>query len=98
MYARVATFEHADPAKMQESIDAIRGMSDAGPPPGVVATELLMLADRAAGKTLAIVLFPTEADMRAGHEVFNAMDPAVPDGMGKRTSVEMYEVAVQMRV
>lgn len=56
-----------------------------------------MLADADGGRVLAIALFATEEDMRVGGEVLDAMSP--PEGsMGKRASVEQYEVAVDVRL
>lgn len=40
-------------------------------------------------------LFETEADMKQGDEVLSAMDPPVAGAMGRRASVEMYEMSVQ---
>jgi len=47
------------------------------------------------GTGLAVTFFETEDDLRAGDEVLNAMTPPV-QGAGRRTSVEVYEVAVEM--
>jgi hypothetical protein len=94
MYARVATFEGGEAAQIQENIDEIREQGASGPPEGVPATGFLMLLDREAGKTVAISLFETEEDMRTGDATLNEMSP--PTGtMGRRTSVEMFEVALQ---
>ena len=49
------------------------------------------------GRSMAISLFETEADMRKGDETLNAMSPP-GDGMGRRSSVEMYEVAAELRM
>ena len=38
-----------------------------------------------------------EEDLRKGDETLNAMTPP-GDGMGQRTSVEMYEVAADLRM
>ena len=46
---------------------------------------------------MAISLFETEEDLRKGDETLNAMSPP-GDGMGQRTSVEMYEVAADLRM
>lgn len=96
MYARVAIFEGADPSQLDETIDAIRRESSAGPPEGVPATEFLLLTDRGSGKTLAIGLFETEAARRTGDETLDAMSPPVSGGMGRRTAVEMYDVPIHM--
>ena len=46
---------------------------------------------------MAISLFETEEDLRRGDETLNAMSPP-GDGMGRRTSVEIYEVATDVRM
>jgi hypothetical protein len=89
MYARVATFEGADPAKIDENIEQMRGQER---PENIPATGLYLLVDRAAGKTVAVALFETEEDMLQGHEALNALSPPVGAGMGSRSSVELYEV------
>lgn len=95
MLARVATFEGEDPGKMEENIGQIRDQSESGPPEGVPATGFLMLVDRA-GKSLVISFFESEEDLRKGDETLSAMSP--PAGMkGKRTSVETFEVAIDIR-
>jgi hypothetical protein len=93
MYARVATWEGADPSRMEENLDRMR---QGGPPEGLTASGALILADREKGKTLVVILFDSEEDMRKGDEVLNAMTPPVEGGMGSRTSVELYEVPLHM--
>lgn len=46
---------------------------------------------------MSIVLFETEEQMRTGDVTLNAMSPP-GDGLGRRSTVEMYEVAVDERV
>jgi hypothetical protein len=68
-----------------------------GPPEGVPAVGFTMLIDPDTGQSLAITLFETEDDLRKGDEALNAMNPS-GDDVGSRTSVETYEVAVDLRV
>lgn len=96
MHARVARFEGAEPEKLRETVGQIHEQAASGPPEGVPAKSFLMLTNPDDGKTLAITLFETEADMKQGDEVLSAMDPPVTSGMGRRASVEMYEVSLQM--
>jgi hypothetical protein len=96
MYARVATFEGASPEELKETLDQIREMAKGGPPEGVNGKAFYVLTDADKGKVLAIGLFETEEDMKQGHEVLNSMDPPVPGGLGKRTSVDLMEVGVQV--
>jgi hypothetical protein len=55
-----------------------------------------MLIDPDGGRSIAIGLFETEEDLRKGDETLNAMSPS-RDDVGRRTSVETYEVAVDVR-
>jgi hypothetical protein len=95
VYARVARWEGADAEALERTAAAIREDAEAGPPEGVPAKELLLLNDGESGRSLAIVLFETEDDYRRGDETLNAMSPP-GEGMGRRVSVEKYEVAVQL--
>jgi hypothetical protein len=97
MYARVARWEGADADAMRRTVDQIKADAASGPPEGVPAKAFLMLIDPDGGKTLAISLFETEDDLRAGDAVLNDMSPP-DDGFGQRTSVESYEVGVDLRV
>jgi hypothetical protein len=99
VYARIATFEGGDPAQIDVAIEGIRGQSESEMPEGMEgAREFLMLVDRQSGKSLGIVLFDSEESMRRGDEVLNQMSPPVPEGTGRRTGVEMYEVAIREQV
>jgi hypothetical protein len=95
MFARVVRWEGADAASLEESAAGIREDTGKGPPPGVPATEFLLLQDTAAGKTVAIMLFETEEDYRQGHETLESMSPPGA-GMGERVSVEKFEVAARL--
>jgi hypothetical protein len=48
--------------------------------------------DRENGRFLGLSFCRTEDDLRRANEALDAMSP--PAGGGKRTSVEMYEVAI----
>jgi hypothetical protein len=97
MYARVARWEGAEGDALRRSADEISARAASGPPPGVPATGLLMLIDPDSGRSLAVSLFETEEDLRAGDRALNAMNPS-GDDVGKRTSVESYEVAIDIRI
>ncbi len=89
-FARVVTFE-ADEAALDALLKEIS--STDGPPEGIAATRLTVLADRAGGKVVVSVRFGSEDDLRKGAEVFEAMSP--PDaGSMRRVSVDVYEVVV----
>lgn len=97
MYARVARWEGADAASLEESAAAIRGRAatEGGPPPGVPAREFLLLHDTGAGTAIAITLFESEDDYRQGDETLNSMSPP-GGGMGERRSVEKLELVVRV--
>jgi hypothetical protein len=97
MYARVAKWEGADGEAMRRTAEEISSQADSGPPEGVPAKGFLLLIDPDNGRSLAVGLFETEDDLRKGDEKLNSMNPP-GDGMGKRTSVEMYEVGADLRV
>jgi hypothetical protein len=97
MYARVARWEGAEGDALRRSADEISSRAASGPPPGVPATGFLMLIDPESGRSLAVSLFESEEDLRTGDQALNAMNPS-GDDVGKRTSVESYEVAIDIRV
>ena len=97
MYARVARWEDADGDAMRDTAARINWDASSGPPEGVPATAFLLLVDPDQGQGLAIAMFETMDDLRAGDQVLNSMNPP-GEGLGRRTSVETYEVAVDMRV
>ena len=92
-YARVVTFD-ADGAALDAVVSEINA-SD-GPPEGVPAKRITVLADRVAGKMVIAVLFGSEEDLQRGAATFEAMSP--PDaGSMRRTSVTAYEVVLDRK-
>jgi hypothetical protein len=90
-YSRVVTFD-ADEAALEALLNEIN--SSDGPPEGMPATRITVLADRAAGKVVVAVRFGSEEDLRKGAAVFEAMSP--PDvGSMRRVSVDEYEVVLE---
>ena len=96
MYARVARWEGAEADGLRASAKELGPRAAAGPPEGVPAKGFLMLIDPDSGRSIGIALFETEEDLRTGDEVLNSMSPT-RDDVGERTSVETYEVAVDVR-
>jgi hypothetical protein len=96
MYARVARFEGAQGDGLRRAAEDVGSRAASGPPEGVPAKGFLMLIDPDGGRSLAVSLFETEDDLRKGNETLNSMSPGNDDA-GKRTSVETYEVAVDLR-
>ena len=87
--ARVVSFEGVSQDRMDEMK---REMSaGGGAPEGVPSSEIIVLHDAEAEKSLVIVFFDSEADYATGDEALNAM-PA-EDTPGRRSSVAKYEVA-----
>ena len=82
-YSRVVTFE-ADDAAIDAMVKEIN--SAEGPPEGIPAKRITVLADRSAGRVVVAVRFGSEEDLRKGSEAFEAMSP--PDaGSIRRVSV-----------
>lgn len=90
--ARVVEFENVD----SESIGQARAQIDAERPEGLPATEIIVLHDAAAEKSLVVVFFDNEDDYAQGDATLNAMSPG--DTPGTRASVTKYEVAVRKAV
>jgi hypothetical protein len=89
-YARVVTFD-ADEAALDALVKEI-GSHD-GPPEGVPAKRIIVLADRSAGRVVVAVRFGSQEDLRKGAEALESMNP--PDaGSIRRVSVEEYEVVL----
>ena len=96
MYARVARWEGGKADAIRAASAEIASSAESGPPEGVPAKGFLFLVDPDNGRTLAVALFETEEDRRTGDATLNAMNPP-GEGLGTRASVEMYEVAADLR-
>ena len=90
--ARVVTFDGVSKDRMAE-MD--REMRDGQPPEGFPDSELIVLHDPEAEKSLVVIIFENEEDYRRGDEILSAM-PA-DDTPGQRTSVTKYDVATRMK-
>jgi hypothetical protein len=90
-YSRVVTFE-ADAAAIDALVSEIS--SSDGPPPGVPANRIAVLADRSAGRLVVAVRFASEGDLRRGAEVLETMSPP-PGGSMRRVAVNVYEVLLE---
>lgn len=96
MHARVATFEGGNPDQVRQMVEEISRRSESGPPEGVPAIGLLVLHQPNEGKVLAISLFETEENLQKGDATLSSMNPPVSGGMGRRASVEMFEVPIKL--
>ena len=110
MYARMAQFE-ADPGSLDEMIGGVRESLEEGKRVAAGGTSdsdrsdmeglegvrrVMLLLDRDRGQVTNLVFCDTEDELRSADEALNRMSP---DGDVRRTSVQMYEVAIdeQMR-
>jgi hypothetical protein len=95
MFVRIARFDGGDPSRVDETIDRVRATMDVGEtPPGLEgARRSVMLVDRQTGAAIGLTYFDSEDEMRRGDQALNAMSPPA-DMTGRRTAVEMYEVAI----
>jgi hypothetical protein len=89
--ARVVSFDGVSSERMANMKSEIEGGE---PPEGMPSSELLILHDPEAERSLAIVIFDNEEDYRKGHEILDAMPAS--DTPGSRTSVTKYDVAHRM--
>lgn len=89
--ARVVSFEGVSSERMEE---LAREMREGDRPEDLPATEVVVLHDPEAEKSLVILFFATEDDYMRGDEVLSAM-PA-DDTPGRRTSVTKYDVPIRM--
>ena len=89
--ARVVAFDGVDAQRMEEMKSR---MEEGGRPDEVPATEILVLHDPEAEKSLVVLFFDSEDDYQRGHEALDAMPS--DDTPGQRTSVTKYNVAHRM--
>jgi hypothetical protein len=107
MYVRIARFEGVDVGRVDADMEEMRSQMRAGalPPDAPPEAQTLMttvrrfvqLVDRQNATTLGLAFCETEEDVRSADEALNAMSPPT-DAMGRRTSVEIYEVALDESV
>ena len=89
--ARVVTFDGVSKQRMDEMKQE---MEEGGRPDEVPATEVVVLHDPDAQRSVVILFFDSEDDYTRGDEALNAMPAG--DTPGQRTSVTKYEVASRM--
>jgi hypothetical protein len=90
--ARVVTFDGVDKDRIAEMK---REMEGSERPEGIPASEIIILHDPGADKSVAIVFFENEDDYKVGDAALNAMPTG--DTPGSRTSVTKYDVAIRMK-
>ena len=94
--ARVSTFEGATADGIRAGLEQLKVDLPKGPPPGVKSTGLTVLVDPDGGRVVWIGFFATEDDLRESEAALQQINP--PDGMGSRTSVDVYEVGAEVRM
>lgn len=89
--ARVVTFDGVSKDRMQKMQKEMEGGQ---PPEGFPQSEMMVLHDADAEKSLVVVVFDNEEDYKKGDEILSAMPGG--DTPGQRTSVTKYDVAMRM--
>ncbi len=89
--ARVVTFDGVDRNRIEQLRQQIEGGEQ---PEGLNATELVVLHDADANKSLTVVFFDNEDDYARGNAILDAMP--TDETPGERTSVSKYDVAIRM--
>jgi hypothetical protein len=89
--ARVVSFDGVSRDRMNEMRTEMQGSER---PEDLPATEIIVLHDPEAEKSVVVVFFDSEEDYAQGDAVLSAMPTG--DTPGQRTSVGKYEVAVRM--
>jgi hypothetical protein len=89
--ARVVMFDGVSTQRMDE---LKQEMEEGGRPDEVPATEIVVLHDPDAERSVVILFFDSEDDYTRGDEALNAMPAG--DTPGQRASVTKYEVASRM--
>jgi hypothetical protein len=89
--ARVVSFEGVDAQRMEQMNQEMR---EGDQPEDIPATEIVVLHDAEAEKSLVILFFENEGDYERGDAALNAMPAG--DTPGRRTSVDKYNVAFRM--
>jgi len=89
--ARVVSFDGVGSERIAQMRQEMEGSER---PDDIPATEVIVLHDPDASKSLAIVFFDNEEDYATGDAALNAMPAS--DTPGQRTSVAKYDVAIRM--
>jgi hypothetical protein len=89
--ARAVTFDGVDKNRIEELKQEIEQDQR---PDDIPASEIVVLHDPEAQKSLVVLFFENEDDYARGDAALNAMPPG--DTPGQRTSVTKYDVAIRM--
>jgi hypothetical protein len=89
--ARVVSFEGVGAERVAQMRQEMEGGER---PEGVPATEIVVLHDPEAERSLVLLFFDSDDDYRQGDAALNAMDAS--DTPGRRTGVTRYDVVTRM--
>jgi hypothetical protein len=93
MFARVATFENRDVTRVDELVELVRTRAVPGEIPEAVRH--VMLLDPRDRSALGVTFFDSEDALRAAEPAFEKLGAEIPEtARGRRTSVSVYEVAI----
>jgi hypothetical protein len=101
MFVRVARFEGVDTSRLDEDYEQFRRMVRGDERPDFIPEDVgetlrssvrrvLSLADRNSGVTIDMTFTDTEEDARHVDEALDSLSP--PEGAGRRTSAEIFEL------
>lgn len=91
MFARVASFEGGDNARLRQWSEEAMASGEMNVPEGM--QRVLMLDDDSSNKRLFISFFDSPEAIEAAEAGFDAMGDTIPEDVrGRRTSVGVYEV------
>ena len=97
MYARIATFEGGDNEKLRQMNEERMQSGEMQPPEGM--KRAMVLADPDSNRRLFIAFFDSREQIDAAQERFEQMGDEIPEDVrGRRTSVDVYEVAFENNV
>jgi hypothetical protein len=107
MFVRVARFEGMDTSNLEQDMEQFRQMvrmetKPDGMDDGVFETlrggvkRFMSLVDREAGVSLDLTFTETAEDARRVHDALDSLTP--PEGSGRRTSVETYELMLDEKL
>ena len=89
--ARVVFFDGVSKERAEEMK---REMDSGERPEGMPTSEIIVLHDPEAEKSLVVVFFDSEADYATGNQILDAMPAG--DTPGRRSSVTKYDVVTRM--
>ena len=107
MHVRVARFEGIDVANVDRDIEGFRTMVRMEETPEGISEEafstlrecvkrVTSCVDREAGASVDLIYTESAEHAQRVHEVLDAMSP--PEGAGRRTSVQTYEVLMDEQI